>query len=470
MKKRFLSFALVICLLCGLIPQLVFGASAASYSGTCGSRLTWTLNTNTGLLQISGTGTMRDWTNESSVPWVNYRHYIKKVEIGSGVTSIGDYAFARCSYLTEVAIPSSVTTIGDHAFECCYISEVTIPNGVTIIGDYAFGNCSSLTDVTIGTGVTSIGEGAFIECYNLSSVTIPDSVETIGSRAFMFCEWLTEVTIGEGVASIGCNAFQYCFSLEKVNYTGTEKMWKEMAVEQGNDALFNAVLYYVPDENIKWEFYFSTGLLRISGTGAMPDWTSDSSVPWDSYRCYIRAVEIGSGVTSIGSNAFSCCYKLTNVVIPDSVTSIGNWAFSGCCDLTNVIIGNGVTTIGKFAFHACSSLTNVVIPDSVKTIGRRAFMFCEWLTEVTIGSGVTFIDYSAFDYCPSLKKVYYNGTEEMWNEIAIMNYNDALTDATITYKETNSGNNSGGGSGGGWVDVGIDLPLLSREKIFLINP
>ena len=149
MKKRFLSFALVICLLCGLIPQLVFGASAASYSGTCGSRLTWTLNTNTGLLQISGTGTMTNWTIESAVPWSNYRHYIKTVKIASGVTSIGAYAFARCSYLTEVAIPSSVTSIGGHAFECCYISEVTIPNGVTTIGDYAFGNCSSLTDVTI---------------------------------------------------------------------------------------------------------------------------------------------------------------------------------------------------------------------------------------------------------------------------------------------------------------------------------
>ena len=36
-----------------------------------------------------------------------------EVEIGSAVTSIGDYAFYYCIVMTSVTIPSSVTSIGD---------------------------------------------------------------------------------------------------------------------------------------------------------------------------------------------------------------------------------------------------------------------------------------------------------------------------------------------------------------------
>ena len=49
------------------------------------------------------------------------------------------------------------------------------------------------------------------------------------------------------------------------------------------------------------------------------------------YCNMLHRVVIGShGVTSIGSYAFSFCYSLASVTIPDSVTSIGSYAFSSC--------------------------------------------------------------------------------------------------------------------------------------------
>ena len=41
------------------------------------------------------------------------------MNVPSGVTAIGDDAFADCSSLTTVTIPSSVTSIGDNAFGGC---------------------------------------------------------------------------------------------------------------------------------------------------------------------------------------------------------------------------------------------------------------------------------------------------------------------------------------------------------------
>ena len=68
-----------------------------------------------------------------------YRSAIMSINIGAGVTSIGDYAFSNCFSLMSVTIPSTVTSIGNYAFSYCYsLMSVTIPSSVTSIGNYAF--------------------------------------------------------------------------------------------------------------------------------------------------------------------------------------------------------------------------------------------------------------------------------------------------------------------------------------------
>ena len=146
-----------------------------------------------------------------------YCNMLKRVEVGSSVTSIGDYAFGYCYSLSSVVIPDGVTSIGNYAFYHCYsLSSVVIPDGVTSIGKYAFYYCYSLSSVVIPDGVTSIGESAFYYCYSLSSVVIPDGVTSIGESAFGYCYSLSSVVIPDGVTSIGINAFYNCYSLSSV--------------------------------------------------------------------------------------------------------------------------------------------------------------------------------------------------------------------------------------------------------------
>ena len=64
--KKLLSLALCLALLCVLLPRLALRTSAEVLSGYCGgegdgSNLTWTLDTETGLLSISGSGAMADY-------------------------------------------------------------------------------------------------------------------------------------------------------------------------------------------------------------------------------------------------------------------------------------------------------------------------------------------------------------------------------------------------------------------------
>lgn len=148
MKKRIISLLLALVLAATLLPVQAWGATVVD-SGYCGGEgdgknLTWTLDSD-GVLTISGEGKMGRWIDLSSVPWYTNRSKIKRVVVGSGVTSIGDSAFA-CSSLTSVSIGDSVTSIGEKAFSVCNrLTSVTIPDSVTSIDQLAFYGCSNLT-------------------------------------------------------------------------------------------------------------------------------------------------------------------------------------------------------------------------------------------------------------------------------------------------------------------------------------
>jgi hypothetical protein len=137
--------------------------------------------------------------------------------------------------------------------------------------------------------------------------------------------------------------------------------------------------------NLTWVLT-SDSVLTISGSGAMPNYTSTTGSPWSIYR------------TSY----------ITTAVIGDSVTSIGNYAFNASTKLTSITIGNSVTSIGDAVFRYCTVLTAITFPNSVISIGSSVFSDCSALTTVTIGNSVTSIGNNTFWLCTNLQTINYN--------------------------------------------------------------
>ena len=163
-------------------------------SGTCGTNLTWKLN-DSGVLTISGTGAMTDWTTPDNLPWKKYRYDIIKTVISDGVTTIGDLAFCGLQNVRSVEISESVKSIGYGAFQNCAITSIKLPGSITAIKGEAFYSCGQLKSLTIPESVESIGVRAFALCVSLETVVIPEKITSLGAGAFSDCSGLVSVIL-----------------------------------------------------------------------------------------------------------------------------------------------------------------------------------------------------------------------------------------------------------------------------------
>ena len=327
---------------------------------------------------LISSGTCGDNSSGNNTQWKLTKAGTLIITVGTGCTEggIADFAYGKAPWYQDIydsgirclIIGSGIKTIGSYAFaDCTDLAEIIVPDGVISIGNGAFLQNSGAKRVVLPPSTVYIGHGALRDCSALTSVSLPDSMSNrLFLDMFEGCTNLKSVDIPDGITDIYEGDLASCPNWTDIYYDNWGRVWNRV-VSNVRDSIPDRMNVHFKDniydsgscgENVTWTLT-ADGTLTISGTGAMTDYTYDSRSPWYSCRTYIKRVVMQQGVTSIGDHAFWDCSGLTSVTIPDGVTSIGGDAFSGCTALTSVTIPGSVTSIDGYAFSGCDSLTDV---------------------------------------------------------------------------------------------------------------
>lgn len=324
---------------------------------------------------------------------------LTSVTISNSVIEIGNGAFRDCIRLTSVSIPDSVTEIGSDAFyDTPFYNNQA--NGVVYLGRVLYryeGDMPENTSIDIKEGTVTISYMAFSDCTGLTSVTIPNSVTKISGYAFYGCSGLTSVTIPDSVTEIGVSAFSSCSGLKAVTIPNSVT---DISGDAFNDTPFynnqpNGLVYFGRVlYRYKGHMTRSTSIEIKEGTVAICDCAF--------LNCRgLTSVTIPASTTKIGNQAFYGTRFFDKQ--PNGLVYVGNVLYQYKGEMpqnSSIKIKEGTVAISDFAFSGCYGLTSVTIPNTVTTIGKYAFINCDNLTTINIPESVTFIDKTAFENTP----------------------------------------------------------------------
>ena len=266
----------------------------------------------------------------------------------------------------------------------------------------------------------------------------------------------------------------------KTYQPGTEL--RDVTAQDGEVITFKAV--WTPNfgtiGTVEW--VLDSGVLTISGTGRVPDYSSAQATPWA--KAQVSSVQIGEGITYVGSCAFSGCVSLTAVSLPASLQGIGANAFRDCGSSLRYTYAGTLAQWGDISFAAADDPTasgvvlyesgkymngtcgdamwklqsdgtlrisgtgaakaptagtgwaaedvqSLVVEEGITEIGGSLFRGCGAMKTAALPRSLQTVGANAFSGCNALTTVRYSGKQEQWDAVSVGSGNEALTGARL---------------------------------------
>ena len=300
-------------------------------------------------------------------------------------------SFNSVTNLIEIYFPKNVKRINDGSFcNCTSLKKVIFDTNAqtTNWGCNPFTGCTSLEEFTmpirVNENICGDSGGSFKGCTSLKKFTIPKNSFMTKMDKYLLsgATSVEEIRIEDG-ANINLNgAFSDLTNLKRI-YIGD-------SVTNGVGSIYRRNLeeVVVSKNNTKYDSRDNCNAIIETATNKLIVGGKTTIIP--------NTVEI------IGGSAFSLINDLKTINIPDSVTTIEDYGLAYGDYLTGVTIGSGITSIGDEAFYKQTKLSSIrIYAKTAPTLGEYVFTLCK-------SSGVVYYpkgsDYSSWKSADRIKQ------------------------------------------------------------------
>ena len=406
-----------------------------------------------GKLIITGTGKIPDYEKGSS-PLKEVMKNITSIQVGEGITEIGNYVFADCVNAEKVELPKTLVAIGNYSFAYnVALKEINFPENVAEIGAGAFFNGINLSNTEYPISLKTVGEAAFYNCYHNKTAT--DQEIKIGAEAFYLCRNQVVFTpdkayfLENGSRVLFGNIYKAAADLAiKLDSEETGKVLSQLEVEynQTFETVNDYFDYLIELEQYGIKISYRLEVLQsVNESHKETESESESETTTVTERQEIESNnETNSEVkleadskgnskadseslseadpenkTQTNTQANSKQTKSKKQLIQFSenirgefldgvltVTGKGNLPDLSMytqnpiddikAEIETIIIEEGITAIGDFTFRNCLNAEILRLPDSLKVIGKYAFADNYCLSKVRFPGNLEVIKEGAF--------------------------------------------------------------------------
>ena len=239
---------------------------------------------------------------------------LQELTLPTKLQTIGNKAFMDCPYLTgKLELPSGVTSIGNSAFEGTNYTSVTLPNKLQIIGSLAFHNLPIKQKLNLPTTLTSIGDDAFADTQVSGYVEIPNGITYLGNGAFRNTQ-IESTALPDnpnGITSISWGLFQGCTN-------------------------FKPYPLYIPGTYTRVEAYAFDGCSSLETVRMSPNLVSLGEYAFQ--NTHVEFLKVPSNVEILPDGVFKNCKSLESLSLPANLKTVGSEALRGCNALRNLSI------------------------------------------------------------------------------------------------------------------------------------
>ncbi len=362
MKRRILASLLTLVMMLSLLPMTALAVEEAGTdtapvtSGEVCPKITWTYDTGSKTLTVSGSGliTLKDLTGNTH-PWDAFKTEIEHLIIGEGITGTDSIkVFANLSALQTVQFPDSLTKLATGTFATdTALSSVVLPKTIESIGNVVFSMCTGLTSLTIQNRTMTVSAE---ECWSSDNRKAPDGLIVYGYK------WKSDDNKKDDNLT---DFYRYVQWQNEKNNSSIQFVAFDDAEAAKGGLIKNAA---GSSNQIYWAFNDATKTLTVSGTGDI-NWDGSESCykggeepPWNKYKGQIENLVIGEGITGTSQiKIFANLANLKNIQFPSTFTKLYSGAFASCWGLESVTLPEQLVSMGDVVFSNCTNLKTLVV-------------------------------------------------------------------------------------------------------------